>query len=80
MRLRLLPRTGALLAAVASADLVTLKNGTRIEGTVVSMNADTGFVKSEAATQTINRAAARAIEFGHVLVTGVHEGTCTNND
>jgi len=80
MTIRLLPLTCALLAAAASADLLTLKNGSRIEGTVVAVNAESVLVKSEVASQTIDRAAVRSIEFGRVLLTGIDGSTYTNKD
>jgi len=69
-----------LLAGVAAADLVTLKNGSKTTGTVVSVNASVVVVKSEVGRQKFKRDAVRSIEFGDAVVTGIVDQTFTSKE
>lgn len=64
-----------LLSTSVQADLVTLRDGTRIEGRVETVDAKTVLIKSDNATHSVNRESVLSIEFGQVLITGITGGT-----
>ena len=69
-----------LVAASARADLVTLRQGPPVRGTVVSVDEKSLTIKTDSQLRVIDRSAVRKVEFGDVLVTGIRGREYVNAD
>jgi hypothetical protein len=67
-----------LLAATLSADVVTLKSGSPLMGTVVSVNSKSVTLKTARDTRVLPRSDVVRIDFGTNLVTGIDGDVYTN--